>query len=298
MADAMTTAEEKKPTLQEQFQTREKQSQAGINKAYDSAINAQRQGLLDAFNANTQAQTNAGQAIRQQRDVLNNDLNVQNTRNTNNINQFADVRDVNRQPGSQATLQLNNARAVSAGRFANAAQNALIENQRQAELAKTNYQNQVAAALADNDYKRAAALFDDYNNQNTWREQQAQVLASYGNFEPYKQLYGDDTANNMRQIWLRQNPDTAYKLGDMDPYTYYGITGRWPAGFNPYSGGGGGGWYDPSSGESKQTESLYGLANASAGRPLMPLNWNVYHTAYNTQTPSLYGVNNSSAKRG
>lgn len=290
MADATI---EKNPTLKDQFQAREQQSQAGINKTYDSAINAQRQGLLDAFNANTQAQATAGQAIQAQRDTLNNDLSVQNTRNTSNINKFADVRDVNRQQGSQAALQLNNARAVSTGRFANAAQNALAENQRQSELVKTNYQNQVAAALADNDYKRAAALLDDFNNQNAWREQQAKVLASYGNFDPYRQLYGDETANGMQKIWQAQNPLAAYNMGQIDPEQYRQLTGNYPPGYTPaWSGGGGAG------GESKQTASLYGLANASAGRPLMPLNQNVYHTAYNTQTPSLYGVNNSSAKRG
>ena len=237
MAEATT---EKKPTVQEQFQTRSAENQAGITKAYDSGIAAQKQSLLDAYNANTGAQQTAGQTIRQTYGTGSNDLAVQNARNTGNINQFADVRNVNRQQGSQAALQLNNARARAESALAYRQQQALAENQRQQDLAKAQYQAQVQAALADKDYKQAAALLDDYNNQNKWRDEQAQILATYGNFEPYKDLYGEDTANAMKAVWTRQNPDTAYKMGDMDPYTYHDVTGRWPAGFNP--GGGGAGW--------------------------------------------------------
>lgn len=235
MAEATT---EKKPTVQEQFQTRSAENQAGITKAYDSGIAAQKQSLLDAYNANTGAQQTAGQTIRQTYGTGSNDLAVQNARNTGNINQFADVRNVNRQQGSQAALQLNNARARAESGLAFRQQQALAENQRQQDLAKAQYQAQVQAALADKDYKQAAALLDDYNNQNKWRDEQAQILATYGNFEPYKQLYGEDTANAMKAVWTRQNPDAAYQMGEMDPYTYYDVTGRWPAGFNPYGGGG------------------------------------------------------------
>lgn len=247
------TTTEKKPTVQEQFQTRSAQNQAGITGAYDSGLAAQKQSLLDAYNANTAAQQNAAETVRQTYGTGSNDLNVQNARNTANINRFADVRDVNRQQGSQAALQLNNARASADASLAFRQQQALQENQRQQDLAKAQYQAQVQSALADKDYKQAAALLDDYNNQNKWRDEQAQILASYGNFEPYKDLYGDDTANAMRNVWLRQNPDTAYKIGAMDPYTYHSVTGRWPAGFNPDGGGYDNGWgwqWGPGSGRS------------------------------------------------
>ena len=236
------TTTEKKPTVQEQFQTRSAQNQAGITGAYDSGLAAQKQSLLDAYNANTAAQQNAAETVRQTYGTGSNDLNVQNARNTANINRFADARAVNRQQGSQAALQLNNARASADATLAFRQQQALQENQRQQDLAKAQYQAQVQSALADKDYKQAAALLDDYNNQNKWRDEQAQILASYGNFDPYKSLYGDDTANAMRNVWLRQNPDTAYKIGAMDPYTYHSVTGRWPAGFNPGGGGYDNGW--------------------------------------------------------
>ena len=239
------TTTEKKPTVQETFQTRSDQNQANIRSTYDSGIEAQKKSLLDAYNANTAAQQNAGQTIRQNYGTLNNDLTVQNNRNERNINQFADVRDVNRQRGSQAALNLGNARANADATLAFRQEQALAENQRQQDLAKAQYQAQVQSALADKDYKQAAALLDDYNNQNKWRDEQAQILATYGNFDPYKQLYGEEAANGMRNVWLRQNPDTAWQLGEMDPYTYQSITGRFPPGFNPGYGGGGDTWWIP-----------------------------------------------------
>lgn len=243
MAETTTTTTEKKPvTVQDQFNAREAETQKGIGSAYDSNLTAQKQALLNAYNTNTQAQAQAKQGITGEYQKGLYDVGVQNNRNAGNVTRFADVRGVNSQPGSQLALGLNNARAQSTGAMAFAQQQAMEEQARQQQLLTQGYQNQVAAAIADNDYKRAAALLDDYNNNKKWQDQQAQILASYGNFDPYKDLYGEDAANGMRNVWLRQNPDTAYKIGAMDPYTYHDITGRWPAGFNPW-GGGGYGWY-------------------------------------------------------
>lgn len=239
---AETTTTEKKPTVTEQMKTRETDSQANIGKVYDAGLATRKQSLLDAYNANTAAQDQQRQNIQQNYATANYDVGVQNNRNAANLTQFADVRGVNTNAGSQHRLNLANARANAMGDVAFRQQQALQEADRQKQLMTTAYENQVQTAIADNDYKKAAALLDDYNNQRKWRDDQAQILASYGNFDPYKDLYGEDAANEMRNVWLRQNPDTAYKIGAMDPYTYYDITGRWPAGFNPY-GGGGYGWY-------------------------------------------------------
>ena len=291
-------ADEKVPTIQDTFKTRETQSQAGINSAYDSSLNTQKQGLLNAYNQNTQAQAQQQQDVQNAYKQASYDDGVPTDRNDGNQTQFADARDVNTGLGSQHQLRLGNARAGADAKVGFAQQQALAESQRQAALLETNYKNQVASALADNDYKRAAALMDDYNNQNKWREQQAQQLASFGNFDPYRQIYGDETANQMQTMWNRQNPDEAYGLGRIDAETYRQITGRYPAGYNPGGGGGGyGGWYGgPTGDDDKQTRSLFGVNNASAGRPLMPLNNNIYHTAYSKQTPSLYGLGKASSK--
>lgn len=235
---AETTTTEKKPTVQETFQTRETDSQANIGKVYNAGLDTQKKALLDAYNANTAAQDAQSRAVQQNYALAGHDVGVQNNRNAANLTQFANVRGVNTQAGSQHQLSLGNARANALGDLAFQQQQALQEADRQKQLMTTTYQNQVQAAIADNDYKKAAALLDDYNNQRKWRDEQAQILASYGNFDPYKDLYGEDAAKGMRTVWLRQNPDTAYKLGEMDPYTYHDITGRWPDGFRPGGGGG------------------------------------------------------------
>ena len=234
-----------KPMVQQQFEARSAQNQAGITGAYDSGLAAQKQSLLDAYNANTAAQQGAAETVRRTGGMAGNDIAVQNARDTGNLNQFADARGVNRQQGSQAALSLGNARTAAMGDIAFRQQQALAENQRQQDLAKAQYQAQVQSAIADKDYKQAAALLDNYNNENKWRDQQAAMLASYGNFDPYRNIYGDGAADAMRNVWLRQNPDTAYQLGAMDPETYKKITGKYPEGYVPptVGGGGYGGWW-------------------------------------------------------
>ena len=262
-ATTTTTADQVKAT--DQIKKVSSETATGINKAYDTSLNAQKQALLDAYNTNTAAQTQQGQQVQQQASWMGKDLGVQATRNTNNINQFADVRGLNRQTGSQAALSLGNARN-SAANILDVQQNAaLAESKRQLDQLKVKYQADVAAAIADNDYKRAAALLDDYNNQNTWREKQAEILASYGNFDPYGELYGTDAATGMKNVWLAQNPDVAYRTGQISAETYKNITGHYPAGYTPPSYGGGGGWYyGGGGGDDKQTASLFGVNNASA----------------------------------
>lgn len=269
-----------KPMVQQQFEARSAQNQAGITGAYDSGLAAQKQSLLDAYNANTAAQQGAAETVRRTGGMAGNDIAVQNERNTGNVNQFADVRGVNRQQGSQAALSLGNARTAAMGDIAFRQQQALAENQRQQDLAKAQYQAQVQSAIADKDYKQAAALLDNYNNENKWRDQQAAMLASYGNFDPYRNLYGDGAADAMRNVWLRQNPDIAYKTGAMDPETYKSITGKYPEGYVPPTVGGGWWWGGkptddddglggPGGGKGGQTASLFGLANASVREPVI-----------------------------
>lgn len=232
----------KKPTLQEAFQTRETGSQTGINKFYDNGLANQKQGLLDAYNQNVQAMGQQKQDVQQAFNAANYDIGVQNNRNDANLTQFADVRDVNTGFGSQHRLNLNNARANANAKTTFAQNQAMMEADRQTALAETNYKNQVAAALADNDYKRAAALMDDYNNQNKWREAQAQQLASFGDFQAYQDLYGKDTADTMQTMWNAQNPEEAYRLGRINANKYRQITGKWPKGYNPPSSGWDWGW--------------------------------------------------------
>lgn len=274
------------PGVDKAMTARGEQNQASISKTYDSGLAAQKQGLLDAYNANTAAQAQQGQNIRQNAGVANYDVGVQNARNEGNLTRFADIRDANTGAGSQHRLNLANARAAAVGNVANVQQQALQENERQKQLMTTSYQNQVQSALKDNDYKRAAALLDDYNNQNKWRDQQAQILASYGNFSGYRPLYGDTAADGMQRVWNAQHPDAAYRTGQIDAETYKAITGNYPAGYTPPSYGGWGGWgyggpvtddegnLIPGSGNTinqMQAMSNFGRGISNAGKTVAPL---------------------------
>lgn len=213
-------------------------TKTGINSTYDTNLAAQKQALTDAYNANTAAQAEAGQNIQKNAGTAAYDVGVQNARNDRNITQFADLRGVNTGAGSQHRLNLGHTQNAAMNTINVQQQGALAENLRQQELAKTDYQNMMTQALADNDYKRAAALLDDYKNQQQWQEQQAEILASYGNFDAYGNLYGQDAATQARNVWLAQNPDVAYRTGQISADQYRNITGEWPRGYTPPSSGG------------------------------------------------------------
>jgi hypothetical protein len=77
------------------------------------------------------------------------------------------------------------------------------------------YQSDIRTALADNDYAKAAALLDEYNNGYQRDLANAELLARYGDFSGYESVYGPDTAAGMRDIWLQQNPDVAFVTGQI-----------------------------------------------------------------------------------
>jgi len=233
-------------TLKEQFEANKAQSQGGINNVYDTALNNQKQGLLNAYNQNTQLQNQTAADTQKLYEGANQGLARQAAQTQRSMDQFADVRNLNRQAGSQQALSLGLASRNAGNVLAAQQAQAMAEAERQKALTTTSYNNQVQQALADNDYRRAAALLDDYNNQHARMENAAKTLAQYGDFSGYGQIYGDGTANSMRSLWIAQNPDLAYRTGAIDANRYHAMTGQWPAGYTPpttnngyYYGGGG-----------------------------------------------------------
>lgn len=101
--------------------------------------------------------------------------------------------------------------------------------------------------LRDREYKEYTDALDDYNyaqEQKHKREQEEQeraeaqkqkeydraqneaaARAKYGDFGGYASLYGDDTAERMRQYWIAANPDVAYGMGLITAERYYAVTG-------------------------------------------------------------------------
>lgn len=238
-SDIMKTQGADANQFKQAFTQRQNEFQNTINSAFDNSFNAQKQGLQNAYEQNLAGQTQATNAGQQAFDFAKEDLTTQAGRTQRDMNSYADVRGLNRQPGSQQALSLGLAASTAAGRLAQQQQMALEESERQKAMLSTDYNNRVQAAIADRDYKRAAALLDDYNNQNTWLDQNAAQMANFGNFTGYEQIYGPNTAEAMRYFWIGSNPELAYNTGVIDEARYKEITHRTAPG--AYSGGGGGG---------------------------------------------------------
>ncbi len=110
---------------------------------------------------------------------------------------------------------------------------------------------QTAQAQADEDNRAWQSGLNANNMQYSRSMEQAEMRSKYGDFSGYENLYGADTANNMRQAWIASNPDLAYNTGAIDAKRYREITGKYPKGYSTgggspsptpvYSGGGGGG---------------------------------------------------------
>ena len=237
--------------LQSAFQARQDASQGKINSLFDKQLESQKLALQGAYEQNLSDQLAARQQIGSTYRQASNDLAVQYERNRRNLNEQALANGLNTGTGSQQQLALNQQYTTGYGQLMGQKAGALAEADRQITNLKNNYQNQIASAIADNDYKRAAALLDDYNNQNNWMDQQAQIMASYGDFSAYANLYGADQANAMRQIWAMQNPDIAWATGNITKEEYMQVTGKmpnFPMGIAATGaagvGGGGSGWND------------------------------------------------------
>ena len=271
-ADEMKTQGPDANQFKEAFTQRKNEFQNNINSTLGNSLNSQKQGLQTAFDQSMAGQTQATNAGQQAFDTANKDLGIQANRTQTNMNNYADVRGLNRQPGSQQSLSLGLGASTARGGLAQQQQMALQESQRQQELLKTNYQNQVAKAVAENDYRRAAALLDDYNNQNSWLDKNAAQMASFGNFTGYEQMYGKDTADAMRQFWIGSNPELAYNTGVIDAARYETMTGRKPPDYVPpkvYGGGGGAGpdnWWGTVQGQMALGNSYSQAVENASGR--------------------------------
>lgn len=92
---------------------------------------------------------------------------------------------------------------------------------------------------------------DDYNK---WADQyeramnEAAIRGNSGDFEAYRQMWGDEAANRLQQAYAAQVLMPLYAAGQMDAETYKSIAGVYPVGYvAPGSGDGGGdsggSWY-------------------------------------------------------
>lgn len=213
-----------------------------INALYDAQKEAQLNQLKSAYEQNLSNAQAARDKLPGQYQQSANDLGTQYERNRLNFNRAAAANGINTGTASQAQLSRSNEYLRDFGKLRASENEAIAEADRGINDLTTAYRNNIASAAADNDYKRTAALMDEYNRQEQLDLNKAQLLAQYGDFSGYAALYGQDVANNMTALWKAQNPDLAYRTGQMSAQEYYNMTGSWPAG---YSAPGGGGYWGP-----------------------------------------------------
>ena len=233
-----STAPAARDSFEQQYNDRRAASESVVNNLYDDSLATQRGAYLDAYNRNAETNAQAGEAMRENYGEAATETSYQYRRGERGMDAYAAARGLNYGEGSQQELGLNRARQSVTGSNAAARDVALQENARQGVLLETNYKNQIAQAIADNDYERAVQLYNNWNNQNSWLENNAAILAGYGDFSGYGQLYGPNQAAAMKNMWSAQNPDLAYNTGAITAQKYHDMTGKWPAGYDAGTNGG------------------------------------------------------------
>ncbi len=105
----------------------------------------------------------------------------------------------------------------------------------------------LAEGLRDREYKAYSDALDDYNNAQQLayereqeeleresrereseyqrRQSEAAARAKYGDFGGYAALYGDETAEQMKNYWIASNPGAAYGMGLITAERYFAMTG-------------------------------------------------------------------------
>ena len=89
-----------------------------------------------------------------------------------------------------------------------------------------------------NAYNRGNEAYSRYNTDQETAYNYANQLAAYGDFSALETLFGKAAAKNAMQTWAMQNPDAAFARGLITPAQYNDITGKYPTGYEPASGGG------------------------------------------------------------
>ena len=219
-------------TFEEQYK---KYSTSGQGQAINDMYDAKQQSQLNQLESAYQASRSEAEAARErlpgQYQQQANDLSAQYERNRRNFNLQAAGAGLNSGTASQAALAQNSAYQRDMGNLRTAQADAMTEADRGIAELERQYQANVSSAIADNDYQRAQALLNEYNNGYTRDLNTAKTLAAYGDFSGYAGLYGQDTANNMAALWKAQNPDLAYNTGRMSAEEYKAITGKYPKGY-------------------------------------------------------------------
>ena len=199
-----------------------------INSMFDAQKESQLKQLENSYNQSMAAHQEAKDKIAPQYQTAANDLAVQHERNKRNLNMQAAANGINTGTASQMALAQNNAHLRDFGNLRKSESEALATADRNIANLTTKYQGDVGAAIADNDYKRAAALLDEYNTQYNRDMARAETLASYGDFSMYAQLYGQAQADAMKANWAAERPQLALMSGAITNDQYQNLVSGKP----------------------------------------------------------------------
>lgn len=225
----MATAEELKKAQANSVTTATpSEGENRINAMFDAQKDAQLKQLESGFNQSLSAAQEAKDKISPQYQTAANDLSVQYERNRRNFNQQAAGNGINTGTASQAALAQNSAYQRDFGNLRKSESEAIATADRGIADLTAKYQNEVAAAIADNDYKRAAALLDQYNTDKKEAMAKAEQLASYGDFSGFEAIYGKSTANKMKKAWIASNPSMAFMTGAINENQYMNLINGYP----------------------------------------------------------------------
>lgn len=208
---AATSAPATAPSLTSASTTQDRVNE--INRMYDAQQQARQNELQTAYDISRSEMQAAADKIAPQFQTQANANAVDWERQRRNFLEGANMNGINTGASSQAQLAMMGQQQKTANNIRMAQANAQTEADRQMANLTAQYQADIRSALANNDYQRAAALLDEYNNGYQRDLETAKVLAGYGDFSGYEAVYGKDTANGMADIWYQQNPDVAYITG-------------------------------------------------------------------------------------
>lgn len=215
----------KQPSFAEQYNANREQR---IRDLYAQNLQSVQQGLKTAYDSNLNNAEFTKSTIAPQYQQSSNQLAAEYERMRRNNNMQAAANGINTGVGSQLQLSQSNAYLSNQAGLKAKENQALNSINNQILNLKTTYENQIAQAAADNNYKLAAAMLDEYDNQYNRMMSQAQNLAQYGDFSGYNELYGTDAAGNMERGWAMNNPYAAWATGKISAEDFYALTGKMP----------------------------------------------------------------------
>lgn len=216
-------------SLEETFAQRQNESAGQINNLYENQNKAQAAGLKAEYDRNMSNAQAEADKIRPQYQTQANALAGQYERQRRNANLNAMVSGLGYGAGQQQQNAMRNAYVQNYGALRGQEAGAVNDaNQKMADLT-TRYNNALTQAQSDSNAKRDQELIKAYNTNRDWYEGHAQNLAqNYGQFGNLKDIYGQAQADQMRNVWIAQNPDVAFRSGMISQEEYTRLTNKVP----------------------------------------------------------------------